>query len=87
MANPFEVLAEKLDLILREIAELKSIQPASPQNRIPAKQFCKEHDITRHTLYRWNAKRLIKTEKISGRLYVLADSVSVKSKFQRSLLD
>jgi len=83
--NPFEALNTKLDFIVAQIAAIKmQVITHDPDRKIPFKEFCQEHSISRPTGYSWAAKKLIEMQKIGGRQYVLASSIQVK-KYQRSL--
>ena len=76
-----EILQEVKNLNSR-IEQLEKVRSSEP-NRIPFPDFCKQREITRPTGYAWAEKKLIQTEKIGGRLYVLGDSITVQKKYQR----
>lgn len=85
--NPFEVLERKLDAVLEsneKVLQAVSVN-GSATKRIPFKDFCKEHKISRVTGYAWDKRGLIKVEKIGGRNFVLSNSISVSAtKYQRA---
>lgn len=76
-----ETVDQKLDRILSEITSMKSTEHAP--RRIPFPEFCKQYGITRPTLYSWNDRGLVQIEKVGGRNYIKADSVSIIKKYQR----
>ncbi|MBT1698242.1 hypothetical protein KK083_15220 [Fulvivirgaceae bacterium PWU4] len=82
MENPFEEITQKLDTLIKDVAELKKNGPCQP-SRITFTEFCKSQNITRPTGYAWADRGLIKMEKIGGRNFVISDSILVKSKYQR----
>jgi hypothetical protein len=79
MANILDQLSENLSLALQRIDQLEKAKLSVPE-RIPFPEFCKEANITRPTAYHWHERGLIRIEKIGGRNFVLADSISLKSK-------
>lgn len=79
MANILDELNENLSLALKRIDLLERSKLSVPE-RIPFPDFCKEANITRPTGYHWAERGLIRMEKIGGRNFVLADSISINSK-------
>ncbi len=79
MANILDQLSDNLTLALKRIEQLEKVKLSVPE-RIPFPEFCKEANITRPTAYHWHERGLIRIEKIGGRNFVLADSISLKSK-------
>jgi hypothetical protein len=76
MSNPFEEINQKLDRVLEAVGKGPSQAPIL----IPFSEFCKDRGISRQTGYAWDDRGLIKLEKVGGRQFVLADSVSVRRK-------
>lgn len=83
LGNPFEILSQKLDLLLLRMADLEKKATAPAPSRIPLKQFCREYDISRVSAYSWAQRGLIELEKVAGRQFVKVGSVKVVKKFQR----
>jgi len=79
MANILDELTENLSKALQRIDQLEKVKLSVPE-RIPFPEFCKQASITRPTAYHWHERGLIRIEKIGGRNFVLADSISVNSK-------
>jgi hypothetical protein len=79
MANILDELNENLSLALKRIDQLEKVKLSVPE-RIPFPEFCKQASITRPTGYHWAQRGLIRMEKIGGRNFVLADSISIQSK-------
>ena len=79
MANILDELTENLAVALKRIDQLEKVKLSVPQ-RIPFPDFCREANITRPTGYHWAERGLIRMEKIGGRNFVLADSISINSK-------
>lgn len=77
--NILDELNENLSLALKRIDQLERSKLSVPE-RIPFPEFCKQAGITRPTAYHWHARNLIRIEKIGGRNFVLADSISIQSK-------
>lgn len=77
--NILDKLAGDLSLALKRIDQLEKAKLSVPE-RIPFPEFCKQASITRPTGYHWAERGLIRMEKIGGRNFVLADSISVNSK-------
>ena len=72
-ANPFDLISQKLDTVLTELAVLKSARTEVEPTRIPFNKFCKEHGISRVTGYAWRDRGLIRLEKIGARQFVVRD--------------
>lgn len=79
MANILDELNENISLALKRIEQLEKVKLSVPE-RIPFTDFLKEAKISRPTGYHWANRGLIRIEKIGGRNFVLADSISVNSK-------
>lgn len=77
--NPFELITGKLDQLLREVAELKEARDTGPK-RIPFPQFCKQAGISRPTAYEWIRKKLVQSEMVGGRRYVIDDGTLIMPK-------
>lgn len=76
-----QIILNKLDAVLKEVESLKTFK--QPPQRIPLVDFCKQRQISRPTCYSWSEKGLIQLEKIGGRQFVKADSVTVVNKYER----
>lgn len=74
--SEIESLHQKVDLLLN--------REAAKAERIPLPDFQKEWGISRPTVYAWGDRGLIKLEKVHGRQYVLASSITVNKKYQRA---
>jgi len=79
MGNILDELSSNLATALKRIDQLEKAKLSVPE-RIPFPEFCKEANITRPTAYHWHERGLIRIEKIGGRNFVLADSISIQSK-------
>jgi Mor family transcriptional regulator len=79
MGNILDDLTENLTLALKRIEQLEKVKLSVPE-RIPFPEFLKQEGITRPTGYKWAQRGLIRMEKIGGRNFVLADSISIQSK-------
>lgn len=81
IAKFFEDL--KADLIDSIKSEVSLLNARSAPERITTTEYCRQLSITRHTLYRWKNRGLIKTEVIGGKHYVLLDA-DQRQKYQRA---
>lgn len=81
MENPFVEISQKLDSVLKRLDAIEQTKHAP--TRVPFTDFCQERNITRPTAYAWADRGLIQLEKIGGRQYVKADSITITNKYQR----
>ena len=77
--NILDELSQNLATAIKRIDQLEKTKLSVPE-RIPFPEFCKQASITRPTGYHWAQRGLIRMEKIGGRNFVLADSISIQSK-------
>ena len=83
--NILDEINLKVDSLHNRLDQLE--QATKPKNqRIPLPDFCKQRNITRPTAMSWGDKKLIEIEKIGGRNYVKADSITVVKKWDRKPL-
>lgn len=73
-------LLSKMDLILKEVrdlkAEIEDLKGRPAPTRIPLKEFCTERNISRPTAYSWHERGLIQLEKVGGRQYINVKSIT-----------